>query len=102
MVAREDFLEDLSFELCLDHMAPAIGRGKQQNCQCRCPEEGISHGWSSPQKPLDDQSQMGKASLFAREREGKASEGVGFGGFVGPSFASVNTKTETNKQKAIP
>lgn len=39
-----------------------------------------------------------KTSLMPREREGKALEGVLFGGTVWPFFSSANTKTETKKQ----
>lgn len=47
-------------------------------------------------------ARLGKASLVPGEREGKASVGFGFGGFIWPTFASVKPKQtikQTNKQK---
>ena len=47
-------------------------------------------------------ARLGKASLVPGEREGKASVGFGFGGFIWPSLASVEPKQtikQTNKQK---
>lgn len=45
-------------------------------------------------------ARLGKASLVPGEREGKASDGFGFGGFIWPSLASVEPKqTIKNKNK---
>ncbi|MDD0451953.1 hypothetical protein PSZ91_24150, partial [Shigella sonnei] len=58
-----------------------------------------SPGWRSPQNPQMIRARWEKASLVPREREVKASEGVVFGGFVWPSFASINTKQKQTKIK---
>lgn len=44
-------------------------------------------------------ARLGKASLVPGEREGKASDGFGFGGFIWPSLASVEPKQTIKKKK---
>ena len=77
------------------------GEASRQNAQCRCPEEGISQGWNSPQKPPDDQSQVGEDFPGAKRKEGERIRRCRVWGFVWTSFVSVNSKTQTNQQKKI-
>lgn len=81
-----------------------LGQGQEPERPVQMPEEGMSRGRSSPQKPPGGQSQLGEGLPGAKR---KAGEGIGrFGVWAGrwPSLACVKPKNEPPKTEvhAVP